>query len=190
MRKELIFREKGNKYYRVPLCLNKADNKSRINVDFDNLLFFIGQHKPCENKSEIGSAYAIIREKTNELLGVSKKDLIRRTSKKEISSIRFFYKNYNIQKNENFPYIAKIPFKLEYIFRAIIMILEEIEAEGNCIPSNLEHLVNKTYKMAFYREQKEAYEDRYKTIPEEYETQRAIKDDFDEPNSPLNKKFH
>ena len=190
MRKELIFSENSNKYYKVPLYLNKDNTEYRCNTNFENLLFFIGQHRPCDNKNEIGSAYAIIREKTNELLGVSKKDFMRRTSKKEIASLRYFYKNLNIKKHEEFPFIAKIPFKLEYIFRAIIMILEEIEAEGNVIPRNLEHLVNQTYKTAFYKQQKEAYEERFGEIPIRFKAQRAIKDDFDSPNSSLNKKFH
>ena len=190
MKKEYIFNEGHNKYFKVPIKLEDKDSiETRLNTDFDKLLFFIGQNRPYKNRNEYGSAYIAIKQKTNELLGLTKKDLILRTSKKEIASIRYYYKNLNIQENNKSPYVVKIPFKLEYIFRAIVILVEEIESKGIDIPDNLKHLVKQLYKTAFYNKQKEAYNDKYTTIPERFIAQRALHDDFDNPDSSLNRVF-
>jgi hypothetical protein len=190
MKKEYIIKEGHNKYFKVPIKLEEKDSsETRLNAEFDKLLLFIGKNKPYKNRNEYGSAYIAIKQKTNALLGLTKKDLMLKTSKREIASIRFYYKNLNIQENDKSPYVVKIPFKLEYIFRAIVILVEEIESEGIDIPNNLQHLVNQLYKTAFYNKQKEAYNDKYPTIPERFLALRAFHDDFDTPDSSLNKVF-
>ena len=181
MDKALIVKEGTNKYYYT--SLPKEITSLFVNDNFEKLLDFIGKHRPYKNRNNIGSAYVIIRKKTNELLGLNKRNLILKTSKKEIASIRFYYID-----DDNDTYV-KIPFKIAYIFEAIINIVEDIEKEGIALPDDLIALTGKTYLNTFYQKHVDAYDACFNKIPIEEEAQRALNSDFHSNESPLNKEF-
>lgn len=182
MNKQLIFTEGYNKYYKVEL----PDQSSNINNDsFNKLLYFIGTYRPHNNRNEIGSAYVIIRQRTDGLLDLNGKHPVLKTSKREIAAIRFYYRKKDDKKN----LYAKIPFKIAFIFKAIVTIVEEIEKDGHEIPEYLVEFINQTYLKAFYKEYAQAYDNCIKTIPVEEKAQCALKDDFHGRFSPLNSIF-
>lgn len=157
------------------------------NINAELLLKFIGKHKPYGTRNEVGSAYVHIRQKVNESLNIPKDDRVRKTSKREVASIRRYYKYLFAQKNGSESYVL-IPYKLSYIFGAIVELVEEIKATDVNIPYELQELVNMTYAMAFYQKHKEAYFASL-PLPTDKKAQCALKDDFDSPFSPLNKVF-
>ncbi len=182
MDKKIIYREGYNKYLRISLP-KEATNKN--NEDFDELLKFIGKYLPYKDRDPIPSAYMAIRLKTNQLLGLDWRNQILKTSKREIASLRFYYKT----KDTAHPLTVKIPYKLEYIFKAINLLVDEIKNQGIEIPYRLTHLVDKTYRLAFYQEQTNAYDDIKDNFPLDAEPQRALDGDLHSPQSPLNQIF-
>ncbi len=182
MEKRLIVKEKVFKYYRVSLPLETPNSG---NVNFEKLLNFIGTHKPYLDRNPIGSAYMIIRQKTDQILELRTRNPILKTSKREIAAIRLYYKNII---NTRRIYV-KIPFKVAYIFKAIVQIIEEIHNDGYEIPSELIPFVDTTYLAAFYKEYADAYDDCRDDIPIDKEAERALNGDFHDENSPLNSIF-
>ena len=118
MNKNTIISQGQFKYYVVDLPHNFSDSE---NVNFVLLLEYIGKQSIYERygKTDIGRAYGIIRERTNNKLGLTRKDLILRTSKREVASIRRFF-DPNIIRRQRY---IKMPYKLEYIFSSIIFSL-------------------------------------------------------------------
>lgn len=57
----------------------------------------------------------------------------------------------------------KIPYKISYIFKAIIDIVDEIESNGVALPSELAHTVDVAYGIVFYGK----YIDTYDSFSEE-----------------------
>lgn len=183
MDKKLIFSEGYNKYYRVSL---PDETSNSGNVNFNKLLFFIGTHKPYRDRDEIGSAYMVIRQRTNQLLGLDWRNPVLRTSKREVAAIRFYYQRKEKNANDLF---VKIPFKVAYIFKAVALIVEEIHNDGFDIPADLQPLVDQTYLIAFYEEYVDAYDSCRGTIPIDKSAQRALNNDFHGLDSPLNDIF-
>ena len=184
MKRDLIMEQGIHKYYKVDLL---AGVIGTTNINAELLLKFIGTHKRYGTRNEIGSAYVHIRQKVNDALNIPNCDRIRKTSKREVASIRKYYRYLLEQKNGSESYVL-IPYKLSYIFGAIVELVEEIKATGVNIPYELQGLVNMTYAMAFYKNHKEAY---YASLPLplDKKAQCALIDDFDNPFSPLNKTF-
>lgn len=181
------------KYLKVAI----ADMPNAENSDFGYLLQYIGKNNPWVHKrritqnpvhASIGNAYDIIKRDTNALLGIGRIALtpnqIRlKTSKKEISRIRYFYKS---KKDGMY---AKIPYKVLFIFTAIANILEEMSCRADIppIPPNLASCVKKTYAIAFYGHQIQAYESAKRGG--EFGVDEAVKweleNDFISPDSPF-----
>lgn len=182
MDKKIIYKEGYNKYLRISL---PKEETNIDNVDFDELLKFIGEYMPYKDRDPIPSAYMAIRQKTNQLLGLDWRNHILRTSKREIASLRFFYKS----NDSDHPLVVKIPYKLAYIFKAISLLVEEIKSKGGNIPDKLTHLINKTYRLAFYQEQTKAYDAIKDTFPIEAQPQRELNGDLHNPHSSLNQIF-
>ena len=176
MKPELIFSEGYNKYYRVEV---PTDFSLTTQDDFDKLLTFIGENNPYKNRNYIGSAYETIKQKTNELLNIPKYNLIIKTSKREITSIKKFFE----QKGEKY---IKIPFKIEYIFRAIIALIDDLHNKGIYPPPSLNHVIGQTYALAFYFHHIDAYVDSCTKIPKNELAKLALADDFTGENSSLN----
>ena len=152
MNKEYIFKARYNKYKKV----SEVNVQSDINVKFELLLTYIGTMMPYKNRNPIGSAYVRIMERTNGKLKISKRNLVYRTRKREIAALRRYFYCEGEQTN----YMAKIPYKLEWIFKAIIELVDEIQTkEAGRLPENLAQFKNLTYRDAFYYEVYRAYEE-------------------------------
>lgn len=190
MKKDFIIEQGKYKYFRANLM---PIPESNVNLNFELLLDFIGKqpmYKQLGNNN-IGRAYKIIIKKTNEKLGFNRKDLILRTSKREIAALRYFYEPIVKKKTKKF---VKIPYKLEYIFISIIDILEEIHNKNDDsfnqdMSSDLKKLMNKYYVSVFCNEHEQAYSKVFKELPPGFNAQRALDGDFHGDNSPLQKKF-
>ncbi len=178
MNKKTIEQEGMNKYYRVDVL----DNTISTNVEFEQLLIFIGETMPQKNKDAIGSAYYRIREKTNSIMKCGQWPSVMRTSKYEIKAIRMYYKN-------GHKTYTKIPFKIAWIFYAISLLIDEIKQTGIAIPSNLQHFVNLTYAAAFYQTQITAYDAIHDEIPSGEVARLALYGDFHDAGSPMNTCF-
>ena len=185
------------------LKIKVEDMPNRENSSFGLLLNYIGKNndvpKFFSSKLDpvyvnISKAYDIIQKRTDELLG--NKNLERptiygfiikcklKTSQKEIASIRYFI-------NDRRETYARIPYRVVFIFSAIVAILKEMKNRDNPpqIPDELKEYINKTYKSAFYNKQIEAYNRKYNEFPIEDEIKRELKNDFESPDSPFRKIF-
>ena len=139
--------------------------------NFEHLLEYIGENMDFGRDYYAGNAYVAIKKRTNEILGVqSWKTSKLRTSKNEIKSIRQCFKKISFKKGK---YVMKIPFKVTYIFEAIISLVNDISREKP-IPQNLLSVEGLSYGVAFYS----------KYIDEYLEHFDEIKIDFKE--DPLN----
>jgi len=139
-------RQIGFRYVRIRL---DGQTNRYINVDFTKLLNYIGEYYPMNNRNPIGCAYTIIRKETDKLLhvyGIFNRDL--KTSKREVSSIRMA--KYWIAEKKNSHYYIRIPYKISFIFAAIINIIGELSKEYP-IPKDLDHCVNQAYGLSFYK---------------------------------------
>lgn len=182
MDKSIIFDEGYNKYFKVSLPEGTTSNG---NVNFENLLYFIGKHMPYKDKEEIGSAYMAIRKKTDVLLKLDWRCIALRTSKREVAALKRYFQT---DKNSSSLYV-KIPFKVAYIFKAISLLVDEIHQDGFEVDTNIKPFVDMTYSEAFYKEYVEAYDDIKNSIPITKTAQRALNGDFHNANSPMNKIF-
>lgn len=180
MDKKLIFAQGYYKYYRASLPIGTPNSG---NENFENLLTFIGEQMPYKDRNAIGSAYVAIKKKTNSLLGVNWWNHVIKTSNNEIASIRFFY-----ETTDSILYV-KIPYKIDYLFKAIALLVDEIKASGAEIPLNLKPLVDKTYLLAFYNPHRSAYSLNKDSIDVKHEAQKALIDDFESPVGALNQIF-
>lgn len=130
------------------------------NDNFDELLIFIGNHFPTIGRTPIGSAYVKIRKETDKLLHVSwPYNQKLKTSKREIISIRRSFYWLPTHKGEH--YYTKIPYKIGFIFTAIVNIISEI-AQKESIPASLNKYIGKTYSLSFYNHQIELYDIAYR----------------------------
>ena len=153
------------KYIRFEISPSLANENDG---NFEKLLEFIGEHIDCGKASNISNAYKAIRDKTNALLKVTKfSKYTLKTSKREITAVRqcFSKKVVFIKTNT---YLMKIPFKVEYIFKAIITLVAEIKRDkGINIPQSLNAVHSLCYGMAFYKKYIKTYESKYTTFSKE-----------------------
>lgn len=159
------------------------------NINFSLLLEFIEKYSEYGRETPYGNAYYRIRQKSNQLFGIGRYSPRKlKTSKWEIKSIMCA----TVSKINGKAYL-KIPYKVSYIFKAIIDIVNEIEENNNVkLPSNLMHTINVTYGVAFY----EKYIDTYDAFAEElqdnnrefvgYKLKAELNNDFHCENSVFN----
>lgn len=139
--------------------------------NFEHLLEYIGENMDFGRDYYAGNAYVAIKKKTNKILGVQNWKISKlKTSKNEVKSIRQCFNKIGFQKGK---YLMKIPFKVTYIFEAIISLVNDISREKP-IPQNLLPITGLSYGVAFYS----------KYIDEYSEHLDEIKNDFNE--DPLN----
>lgn len=133
--------------------------------NFEDLLRFIGVHKNYGRSYYAGNAYEAIRIRTDEILRLSnpKKSELR-TRKREIQSIRQCFKCLLASSNE---YKLKIPFKAEYIFQAIISLVDEICKE-QALPLELRCFHGLTYGEVFYKKHIDEYMAHLDEVKEDY----------------------
>lgn len=146
--------------YRYVRITVNGEHKRYVNINFDELLEYIGNHFPINNRTPIGSAYVKIRKETDKLLQVSwSHNWKLKTSKREVSSIR--RSKYWIPEKQGEHYYIRIPYKIGFIFTAIINIVSEI-AKNEPIPTSLNNCINSTYGLSFYSYHIAAYDKEYR----------------------------
>lgn len=131
------------------VCIRLDSHTERYeNTNFTELLKYIGKHYPINDRNPIGCAYVKIRKETDRLLCVSwGHNWKLRTSKNEVKSIRLAkYCLFEDRKNH---YYIKIPYKISYIFTAVINIIAELSKEYP-LPAELKDCVGKAYGFSFY----------------------------------------
>lgn len=130
------------------------------NANFTKLLQFIGENHPMNNRDPIGCAYKTIQRETDKLLRVSWRcNWKLKTSKKEVSSIR--QAKYWLTEGKDNHYYIRIPYKISYIFTAIINIVNELSKEKP-IPSELKDCIGIAYGASFYSFHLDQYDRMYK----------------------------
>lgn len=179
----------GGKYWKFVMS-DRMDDIQQSNIT--NLLEFIGRCLSPDAVYPIGVAYDAIQERTNKFLGVSKKNLFLRTSKREVQSIRQFYKEKAYSKERK---LMKIPYKVEGIFISIVQLVEEINKHYP-IPNRLQKVLDKTYRMAFYNQQithcianEKKINDAELHTPGGLPAQKALLEDFNSGDSVFYKVF-
>lgn len=138
------------------LWLEVSDEYS--NANFLMLLNFIDKNIDCGKKHKYGNAYFAIRKEANIALGAGlfspRKAKI---SKREIKSILCT----TVKKN-NGNFWLKIPYKISYIFRAVIVLVNKIEQEnGVPLPPSLYKTAELAYGIAFYKKHIDTYDAKY-----------------------------
>ena len=172
----MTIRELQQLDFRYVRIILDGEHKRYVNSNFDELLEYIGDHYPISNRTPIGSAYVKIRKETDKLLHVSwAQNWKLKTSKREISSIR--QSKYWILDDQGKHYYIRIPYKIGYIFTAIIHIVSEI-AQVEPIPHALKQCINSAYGRSFYTHHIETYDREYR-LQFRHDAQRY--DDRDNP---------
>lgn len=171
----------------------EEDIQNHYNLNFDYLLKYIGDNNDiCRSKNDsIANAYIAIKKKTDELLGVNYKNDPLRTRKAEIKSVRMCFNNIFDKKHLT----MKIPFKISYIFKAIICLVENIERRVS-LPAELDCLKNETYRSNFYNAYYNKYINWYlsddgigcRTDPD-YIKENELYNDFNAEGSPFLRAF-
>ena len=184
------------KYFKVNVGYADTDGIGYTNIDFERLLNYIGGNhrdrirylKKHPGRQNDGIAYILIRRKTDRLLGVWRWPVGKLgTSKREVSTIRRFYERRKHQQ-------VLIPYKISYIFRAIIELLHEIWSDDKApdIPPALFHCIGLTYRAAFYEDHIKAYYKAYNRTGEISlgdTVKRELKNDFDAFDTPFREVF-
>lgn len=128
------------------------------NINFAVLLEFIDKYVCYGKGYPYGNAYYAIRKKANELFGIRRYAPVKlKISKHEIRAILHSIKG----KISGRTYL-KISYKISYIFKAIILIVDEIEKKEKVkLPKELEATVNFTYGVVFFEKFIEVYDGYY-----------------------------
>lgn len=159
------------------------------NINFSLLLDFIDKYSDYGKEHKHGNAYYRIRKVSNQIYGVSFYSPMKlKTSKHEVKSI----KKSVVSKVNGNNYI-KIPYKISYIFKAIIAIVDDITKENNIkLPEDLKHTMNLTYGIAFYEKYIDTYDSYFDDIQENnlnnvgYWLKAELNNDFHSENSIFN----
>lgn len=159
--------------------------------NFENLLKYIGNNIDFGRDNYAGNAYLAIIRRTNEILGLQNPRINRlRTTKSEVKSIRLCSEK-KILKNGK--YIMKIPFKVSYIFEAIISLINDI-TKDTPIPHDLIPFIGLSYGIAFYSKYISEYRDHYEEVKEDFnknpfsascKCKIELKNDFTSMDSPF-----
>lgn len=159
------------------------------NVNFSLLLDFIDKYSEYGKENKYGNAYYRIRKESNKLFGVGFYSPMKlKTSKREIKSIMN-----SVLSKSNGNYYIKISFKISYIFKAIITIVDNIKKDNDIeIPDYLKHTINVTYGIAFYDKHIVAYNSYFSEFQENninsagYSLKAELNNDFHSENSIFN----
>lgn len=179
-----------HQYPYVKLHVNDKDKDKVIQEELESLFTYINDHVGNEYTSiyKNGKAFRAIRETANRMTG--RNDI--KIRKREVASlIRIYTKKFSLN-NYGECYI-KIPYKLDYIFRAIFEIVSQIEIEYP-LPKNLETVVGKIRRDVFYLKQSQLYDNDIKKIKnkKEYDENKiyiALYNDIFTMNASLSQKF-
>lgn len=157
--------------------------------NYRKLLNYIGECYPYKNRCTIGSAYKVIREKANSIMGVTKKNIPLRVSKSEIKSLD---KVFSVNNSD----FIKIPYKAIYIFQAILELVREAVTQKD-LPNELNQIVNLlTYGEAFYKRYLDVGRNEKKHIKEQHNLGNitsvpvALVNDLYKKDSPLQTIFY
>ena len=177
-----------HQYPYVKLHVNDKDKV--IQEELESLFTYINDHVGKEYTSiyKNGKAFKAIRETANRITG--RNDI--KIRKREVASlIRIYVKKFPLSNHGE--YYIKIPYKLDYIFRAIFEIVSRIEME-NPLPKDLEVVLGKIRRDVFYLKQSQLYETDIKNFmnKKEYDENKiykALYNDIFTMNASLSQKF-
>lgn len=175
-----------HQYPYVKLQVNDNDKNIVIQEDLKSLFTYINNHvgKGYTSIYKNGKAFKAIRETANRMTG--RNDI--KIRKREVASlIRIYTKKFPL--DEYGECYIKIPYKLDYIFRAIFEIVSQIEIE-NPLPRDLEDVLGKIRRDAFYLKQSQLYKNiRNKDGNNENKIYEALYNDIFTMNASLSQKF-
>lgn len=164
-------------YVKIQLLDGQAAN---IGINLKKVYFFIDEHKNMGRIFPYGNAYKVIRDKAKYLCG--RNDV--KFSKREVSSlIKHFPK-----LGEKDRYI-KIPYKEDFIFRAIFEIVNELKMQYP-LPPDVQIFVNQIRRECFYDTQSSLYKAWYNQNKENQTTiNKHLLDDIFSGGCTLSQKF-
>ena len=165
---DVVFR-----YVKIEITDGQED---KIGVNLREVYKYIDQHKNMGSRYPYGNAYKAIRLRATRLMG--RGDM--KVYKREVTSLikyrtKLFHKNY-----------IRIPYKMEYIFRAIFELVDELKVNYP-LPQELDIFIEKIRRECFYKEQSSLYEEWFKENLSPLN--KALYDDMMAGNSILSKKF-
>lgn len=158
--------------------LNVLDEQAEyVGINLQKVYSYINKHKNMGSPFPNGNAYRIIRKRANKLIG--RADV--KVSKREVSSL--------ISRKQLFrTKYVKIPYKMDYIFRAIFEIVDELKIYYP-LPKEVEHFIGTIRRDSFYEIQSSLYRAWYEEKKEIDKLDRALYDDIFSGNSVLSKEF-
>ncbi|MBS5363088.1 hypothetical protein [Butyribacter intestini] len=160
----------------------EIESDSYSNVRFAELLEFIDKYYVYGKKYPYGNAYYVIRKKANELYGIRRYAPVKlRISKHEVRAILHSVETAIMRRK-----YLKIPYKVSYIFKAIVLLVEEIEKNNNIkLPEELGFTMGLTYGTAFFDKYIDIYDGYYDRFQNRYfdgnigyKLKMALYDDF------------
>ena len=154
----------------------KDGQEDKIGVNLKEVYLYIDRYKNMGSRYPYGNAYKAIRLRATRLMG--RGDM--KVYKREVTSlVKYRTKLFDIN------YI-RIPYKMEYIFRAIFELVDELKVNYP-LPQELENFIGKIRRDCFYKEQSSLYKE---WIEENLSPlNRALFDDMMAGNSVLSKNF-
>lgn len=166
------------RYVKIELLDGQASN---VGVNLKMIYSYIDTHKNMGKKKPYGNAYKAIREKAQRLCGRS--DV--RFSKREVASLINDYGKPFCKKER---YI-KIPYKEDYIFRAIFELVDELKSQYP-LPQEIQNFIGQIRRECFYKTQSSLYETWYKRNKKNQTTlNKHLLDDMFAADCTLNHKF-
>lgn len=168
---EIIYR-----YVKVEISDEEAIN---IGNSLKQLYLYIDNHANMGRIKPYGNAYKIIRDTAQTLS--SRSDM--KVSKREVKSLIQYFNTRSGVLN------IKVPYKLDYIFKAIFKITDQLKVNYP-LPADIENQLGKIRRDCFYNEQSKAYKRWFnENIEDQPLINRHLYDDIFAPECTLGKKF-
>lgn len=163
-------------YVNIELLEGQAE---KIGINLKKLYLYIDTNINMGCKYRYGNAYKAIRERAKRISG--RNDV--KFSKREVAAlIKYKPKRFGHDK-----YI-KIPYKMDYIFRAIFELVDEIKVRADFNNTDLERCIDKIRRDCFYDIQSVLYKKWYNE-GNVSELNKALLDDMFAGDATLSKKF-
>lgn len=170
-------RLKDIKYNYADVAL-KEEQAEKIGIHLRKIYSYIDENVNMGRRFKYGNAYKAIRERAKRISG--RQDV--RFSKKEVAALI----NYKTKRFGHDEYV-KIPYKVDYIFRAIFEIVDELKQDCP-FPAEIEICVGKIRRECFYDIQSHMYEDWYKQ-DKRSDLEKNLLDDMFARKTTISKKF-
>lgn len=134
-------------YVTIKLQGSCWDEREEIGANLYKLYQYIDSNVSHNSRYPLGNAYRVIQQKTRQLCGGRRV----RIYKKEIQSL-IIYKHRLLQRDD----VIRVPYRIDYIFRAIVMIVDDLKKEHPLTPE-LQSFVGQLNRKCFYNIQAQAF---------------------------------